>query len=89
MLTYNGNQSKTKDASLLTFSVTKLYRIGVFNLENPGGNNSKIDYLKQQYSGKALLRIAVTQSEYLTRNSCALGNCERSVYSKPYKHLYF
>ena len=33
MLTYNGNQSKTKDASLLTFSVTKLYRIGVVNLE--------------------------------------------------------
>ena len=33
MLTYNGKQSKTKEASLLTFSLTKLLRIAVFSLE--------------------------------------------------------
>ena len=35
-----------------------------------------MNYLKQQYYGKTLLRIAVTQSEYLTRNSSALVECE-------------
>ena len=60
MLTYNGKQSRTKEASLLTFSLTKLLRIAVFNLEILA---EIIDnYLKQQYSaGKTLLRIAVTQ----------------------------
>ena len=33
MLTYNGKQIKTKEGSLLTFSLTKLLRIAVFNLE--------------------------------------------------------
>ena len=33
MLTYNGKQSKIKEASLLTFSLPKLPRIAVFNLE--------------------------------------------------------
>ena len=33
MLTYNGKQSKTKEASLLTFSLIKLIRRAVFNLE--------------------------------------------------------
>ena len=33
MLIYNGKQSKTKEASLHTFSLTKLFRIAVFNLE--------------------------------------------------------
>ena len=33
MLTYNGKQSKTKEVSVLAFSLTKLLRIAVFNLE--------------------------------------------------------
>ena len=33
MLTYNEKQRKTKEASLLTFSSTKLLRIAAFNLE--------------------------------------------------------
>ena len=33
MLTYNGKQSKTKEASLLTVSLTKLHRIAMLNLE--------------------------------------------------------
>ena len=78
MLTYYGKQSKTKEASLLSFSLLKLLRIAVFNLEILTEIiNNDINYLKEQYSGKTLLRIAVTQSEYLTRNSRALGICER------------
>ena len=39
--------------------------------------NNEINYLKQQYSQKTLLRIEVTQLEYLTRNRPALGKCKR------------
>ena len=48
MLTYNGKQSKTKEASLLTFSLTKLLRIAVFNLEILTETiKNEINYLKK------------------------------------------
>ena len=43
-----------------------------------GKQSSVINYLKQQYSGKTLLRIAATQSEYFKRNSRTLGIVTRN-----------
>ena len=57
MLTYNGKQSKTKEASLLTFSLTKLLRIAVFNLEILTERIKKLDKLLE----KVVFREDTTQ----------------------------